>query len=740
MLSYLPGLLVLAIFAAVPAHAKISGWMEWSYLDYTAEQGGETVQDARHFTQDYSLYYQSEGYLADGRAGKYDIGLGYQWTSISTEVDDEDLEIDTGKILYRGEFLLAPGGLPFRLHAFSYDLSPTQVLRSELQDSILEPMVATDVMNGQRTVTGITFIAGIRNGTYLGEYRELLSKYPRLLIDYKEDNVRDTEARDPQHYRFRDLAFVSLNKKDNWFHYRLHEFTDYEDRSNDFTEKQYMIGTVDHVLRRQWINLTNWIKISVDASLTITDEADSSGQGELFQVNLFEQMNRRQFSISNFNTFTRERAEDELTKTYDIPFYADGIIDPNRTWRAAYIAYGEEETLRETSLEAGDYLTASLLIGERDRLRYQPTLEVESKRGDRGKGQAASFEFEVSTNQAYRPELAKLGRYRATWLSGETAGDDEVDYFEQELTGELVWQRLGGWQVGARQRFLYGQGKLETGATRFITALGNEGLQGSSQREDRLDGTLLRSTSELYGTYVFKPGLRNRLGLTFDYRNSDSSGTESLLILEQELDYDKPTVRASVFNQLSIGDNSQSASSIVTLDTQRGRSGGSVGEVDYVFYHSSSASYRPTRNFEAGGRIDFDWQHGELGDTQHLVLFQELNYTLYSVSGFVRKLAEFYQTYQNEQIYSEDGDVGEVEFTLGANYFVTRVLRLGARTSYVSYDPEGIEEIELRGLVGIDYAKLQCEVSYSYGLGRADDGQVEDRKEHLLEARVKKIF
>lgn len=733
------GVFALAVFAAVPAHAEISGWAEWGYLDYTAEQGGGTVQEARHFTQDYSLYYQTSGYLAEGRAGKYDVGLGYQWTSLSSEVDGTDNDIDTGKILYRGEFLLAPGGLPFRLHAFSYDLSPTQVQYSEQQLSILEPMVATDVMNGQRTVTGMTFIAGIRNGTYLGEYRELLSKYPRLLVDYKEDNVRDLESSSPQHYRFRDLAFVSLNKKDNWFHYRLHEFTDYLDPSNDFIEKQYVIGTVDHVLRRQWINLTNWIKISVDASLTVTDEADSK-QGELFQVNLFEQMSRRQFSISNFNSFRRERGEDELSKTYDIPFYADGIIDPNRTWRAAFIAYGEEETLRKTSLEEGSYLSGSLLIGERDRLRYQPTLEIESKRGDRGEGEAASFAFEVSTNQQYRPEIAKLGRYRATWLSGETSEGGQVDYLEQELTGEIVWQRLAGWQVGARQRFLYGQGELETGVTRFITALGNEGLLGSSQREDRLDGTLLRSTSELYGTYVFTPALKNRLGLTFDYRNSDSSESESLLILEQELDYEKPTVRASLFNQLSVGENPQSTSTTSSIDTQRSRAVGSVGEVDYTYYHSSKARYRPTRSFEASGRIDFDWQHGKLGDTQHLVLSQDLNYTIYSVNGFVRKLAELYQTYQHEQFYAEDGDIGEVEFTLGANYYVTRVLRLGARTSYVAYDPEGIEEIELRGLVGVDYAKLQCEVSYSYGLGRDDDGLVEDRKEHLFEARVRKIF
>lgn len=213
-------LLGLSLFCGATALAEVSGLVEWRYADYAAKEDGKKVADASHFTQLYSLLYEKSDRISGGRVGKYDLALGAQWSSVDSAFNGQDSDADELKLLYRGDLLLAPGGLPFNLHLYSRDMRlPTWEYGSHSLDyDIIDPYMIGGLYGGQHVQAGATLMVGIRNGSYLGKYREILSQVPRLLIDYREDYVRDLDNDTPQHYRTRNLAFVSLNKKDNWFH------------------------------------------------------------------------------------------------------------------------------------------------------------------------------------------------------------------------------------------------------------------------------------------------------------------------------------------------------------------------------------------------------------------------------------------------------------------------------------------------------------------------------------------
>ena len=233
----------------------------------------------------------------------------------------------------------------------------------------------------------MTLMAGIRNGSYLGAYRKILSSLPRLYIDYTQLYLRDVGGLNNQHTLARDLAFVSLNKKDNWFHYRAFDFQDYEDSDNNYGTKSFILGTIDQTLSRQWINMTNWIKLSVDGSYTTEDSEDYLERGvdpKTFALNLFTQAEYGKTRASNFSNLWRTTDADKLTVDYEIPFYANGWIDSNRSWSMQLQKYYSSEDWFKQEFkgdglldEEGEYLAGRLGIGHNDTLKFDSTLELE---------------------------------------------------------------------------------------------------------------------------------------------------------------------------------------------------------------------------------------------------------------------------------------------------------------------------------------------------------------------------
>ena len=179
--------LVLCFSWSGVSEARLRGDLSLVYRDYESKQDGGQDVNISQFSQRYSVFWDKKGLIKGGRAGRYDLGLGYEWLSTATEFNGDDDDVSDGKLLYKGDITVAPGGLPFRLHAYSYDTASASQGNFELSGGILDPKFDGLVGAGESRKTGLTLLLGIRNGNDLGRFREVLSKYPRLISEYKEN-------------------------------------------------------------------------------------------------------------------------------------------------------------------------------------------------------------------------------------------------------------------------------------------------------------------------------------------------------------------------------------------------------------------------------------------------------------------------------------------------------------------------------------------------------------------------
>ncbi|TYO95044.1 hypothetical protein EDC39_1237 [Geothermobacter ehrlichii] len=731
------------------AFAELQGVAEWRYVDF--QRDSKTLDDLSvgSFSQQYTLLWKKQGLIHNGRGGQYDLSLGAEWTSFGTRLDQEgqasvDLDNETKKILYRGELLLAPGGLPFRFHAFSYDEHKSTFLEDTspaLQRSLLRPGIITDIANGQHITSGATLLVGIRNGSYMGRYRDVLSQLPRLLVDYRETYVRDVHGDTPQHFRERNLAFVSLNKKDNWFHYRYTDYTNFmqPDGSDDFVEKTYLLGTIDHQQIRRWINITNWIKISADGSYTTTDHVRGQDYPEsrIYDFHLFSRMRRTNWGASEFTSYRREVEGNRLNKLLEVPFFASGELDRNTSWRFQFIGSRDREEYLDGTIFANSgqplsdeddaYLQTRIETFRQGRYIFSPMIEVEAKGGDEGDGYAARATFEFYSNSRYRPKYEIYGSYVLSRFDGNGLLDETVDAWEQEAVGRVETQVSRFVRLAMEQRLAYSDGTTDKNVTIHIQPLVNDGLVGTLTEVDRTGGATFRSTTKLRGEFTTTWRMDNTLELIYDYVDTGDKRDDQL-ILKHRLDYDNRKFSLRMKNNLIKG--ARPVSEVVTgsLIQPGGFGGGSLN-----FEHSSRLSYSPGRAWEVTGRVDYLWQDTDAGDTSDLSLRQTATYNFYHVNGLIRKIGLLKQELEYERFEAATGQTTDVtRYSLLAEYYPTRRTLLGGEVKYTV--PETGSDLLTWNLVAAaNFEKLQVRLEYAYG---TDD----DTDEQRWEVNVRKIF
>jgi len=751
---------------AQAASGRLDGAAQWRYGEYEAEENGTTVADGDFFSQQYSLFYSRSGLIKDGRGGKYDLGLGYEWTGVNSRVNDNlsdrhlDADFETGKVLYQGDLELAPGGLPFRLTLYSHDLHRTSLeenniitqgsdFSTERERNLLSANIVDDLTNGTHISSGGTLMLGIRNGSYLGRYRNTLSQLPRLFVDYQEEYVRDVKTLTPTHFRDRNLAFVSLNKKDNWFHYRLRDYRDYVNEEQNYTEKVYMLGTVDHHLIRQWINLTNWIQVSADGALTETHyEFNTRPNTDQFDVNLFAKAVRNNWQASNFTSLGRE-VEDRgrLRKTLDIPFYANGEFDRNTAWRFTLLTEREQidtdridPVLNRHTDEDDVYLKTRFETFRQARFIAAPSVELEAKTGDRGEGNAARAQLEYYSNRSYNPRYDLFGSYAAMVLSGQSVSGTDVDYWENVATGRISTYLNRQLMVGGEERLLYGDGDLnDESVTTHITPLGSMSLAFSDETNVARNGQLLRSTTTLFAEHTTSWRLKNRLELMYDTL-SDDNGNEYQVSLTHRLRYDGRQFNLNMTNRYVSGDNVVGGGSNTSLiDTRNLRQ-----TIDSSYSHQTTLRYSPGRLWELKGFFSYDWWEEADGNSNELLqLKQTYVYNLFKVNGIVRKYADLIEEIEWEKVDSAGVQEEVQALTLGCNLYPTRTTLLGVKSKYRRFEPQNEDDLLYMLVAGLNFEKLKVTLDYGYGVRNGSTGSVDslpDRKEHRWQVNVEKIF
>ncbi len=739
--------------AAFAAPGTLSGSAELRLAGQNVKTGGVETVDASHFVQQYSFLWEKQGQLNKGRFGSYDLALGYEWSYVDTEVNGQDAQIDNplDKLLYRGEIKIAPGGLPFNMRAYSYDVHRTSFVSSDMgvlftdntQD--YDRGIITDINNGTHITTGLTFMAGTANGYYKGKYRDLLTSLPRLLIDYKQETVHDVRGVNPQNYIDRDLAFVSLNKKDNWFHYRRFEHIDKLVSNQNTSQDTYLLGSIDHENRRQWINLTNWIKVSADMSFTDIKADQSRGaadSAERYDMNLFAKASRTRWQGNEFTSFSRVRTADRLENRLLVPVFARGELNRDTSWRFQMESY-QYRDLNQINMSERDtddlYARGEVTAFRQARYVFKPRAEFENKSGSEGEGQSVRLSAEFNNNPQYRSVEDLFASYTIAGMSGTGDTGISASYVEQTLKAKLQKQINSSYLVGAEQTFDYGTGAYDTTVSDKIQ-FNLAGIGSFGSATGSFDSSVFRSNSRAFVEIKAQSPMRNRFELEFDLYESDVvSGNQAALT--HRMDYNKAALRLSWTNNYVIGDGLPNESVIgsygpSTTDPGAARSADFSSSYSTRFY----ANYAPSRASRFSTSIDYEKFQYNIGPDVETMNFEEsYEYTVWHVNGRIRKLLVVGETGEYDKSQTAGTATSLYSFTLFTDYYPTRHALLGARIRYEYDDLFDTDTVLTYLTAGLNYSEFQVSLDYSYGRRAATDTEPEIL-ESKWEVKVKKTF
>lgn len=748
---------VFVLMSSLPVFARgaagtdgVSGSIKYLFADYVAEEGGQTVAEKSHFLQKYSLLWRKDGFLVDGRLGKYSLKLGVEWFSLDSDwsaSSDTTLPVDgtynrsNYKILYEGNVLIAPGALPFRLNMFSYDSSKvSEKMGSQVDRYILNSSVYDEIHDGQHIISGVTLVAGIKNGSYMGQYREILSKYPRLFIDYRDEYVRSLDTLNKTHSRTKRLAFVSLNKKDNWFHYRTNEYTDYLKGDNSYNDSRIIMGTVDHTLKRHWVNMTNWLKISADGALS-----EGRDGTQAYNLNMFTTGEGREWRVSNFSNYSRSFGSDRLNQNLQIPIYGWLRSSPELELRGQLVSvwtdsvdYMQEQ---ESSSESSYFLVSSAKSTHLSRKAVTPTVAIQYSEGEdyEGFGYSAQVVVESDTRYSrtntYKIETAVSGKYGENNREGSSGVDH---YNELHLAGSVERVLDSSLSIGASQVFRVASGNPSQpyGGSISIKGISFGGGYRFPESESMNSGHGWYSGSILHLQHI-KNRWKNRLSALFNYVSlSDAENLQSRTWLEihHALSKRTSTFSLSVKNKLFVAEDHSPM--LVTMRQFDAPVAPFMGEALWSFFSEGKATYKLGRSYEIEGV--YETSFSDIGE-HRFYGGETFKYNIFTERGLQRRLFSFSQKFSYERVA---GSVfNNQSYTLGGEvkYYPSREWSLGtyAQDSYIVRP--GYHTITGGVFAEADYRKFKVRASYSIGT-RDAVAQFEERNEQRVEVSLEKLL
>jgi hypothetical protein len=757
---------LVSVFYSTCAFARLSGSLEWDYTQYNAKQDGVKVADQSSFAQRYTLMLEKQGLLMNGRGGRYDLALGGEWFSV--DIDQKNLgansnvKLDRAKMLYRGELIFSPAGLPFYFRAYGRDMHETQFLDntpvgsfdefylSGPRASVLTPGIYTDVNDGNHFEYGASLTVGIKNGSYLGRYRNILSSFPKLYVDYRETQVRDLTSLSPENFVNRELAFVSLNKKHNWFHYRFFEHKDKIDPAQDYTDSIYLLGTVDQNMRREWVNLTNWIQLSADGSYAVEENPRNTQADEKkYALNLFAKTYRSNWRSNVLSRFWRHETLGELERYLEVPLFAEGNVNRDNAWRLRLIGsrdlthrpfvVGATETTEDRAFSSFRWET-----NRSTAYVLSPEMAVESKFGDFGEGGAVRTGLEYYSNRDKKPayDLFSAISLAYFWGSPETlplTPRRDTDLLEIVGRYDLAKNLTPRTRVGVESLLSLATGTQDASVTDYITpvTVSSFAASQSSMINSSIDGTVWRGKGLLFFSHKGINRLNNRLEAGVDHLSGTDSQTQ--FVFRHRLDKDAAIYSFSSASELLYGDS-------LSANVTSGVFGASLTSGDFdgmSFSNATVLRMTPNRNNYMQITGEFDWLDPDAGDSSNrIALTEEYRYTGFQRSGLVRRLYELSQYLDFERFDPPGARLYQaVALTALVDYFPTFWSRLGTKVRWQRDLEVSTDDIGVGLYTDIYFSRLSVGLEYEYGLRTVgDNGTPLDRDEQRWAVSIRKTF
>jgi len=683
------------------AHGAMRGSVDLQYTDYSVRGKESDRLDATSFTQRYAvaLYKKDDDSSARRKRNpyfEYDYLLGYEWvgfdTSVKSAASDEERKFHTGRLYYLGEVLADPPTLPLRARIYSRDLTRPSIATRTLSTgsgSILETRVADDISGGSgvNIENGANILFGVKGGMD-SRYADSFSHLPLFMLDFRQRITKDSSPYSRVDTRLTELAFVSLNRKDNWFHLRYKVFDDRINPSSSWKEREYQIGTVDVRRQRKWVDLTNWIRVSADGTVTRHSAFYDQDSFDRYAVNLFFRATRRTWQMNSFSSFDRLVKGDSVETNRRIPLALSGRYGVDATW--SFSGTMRDRQTRDwgggKSSESSQQVNGRLSLFNRKPFTLSPSLGVERRKDGTGVAYVVTGALETTSTPRFSPTVRLAGRWNAEIhgkdpSQGYSVGDEE--YFLQKVT------LSGSWREGTRHAQIAQEAEYSTP------------LDSAWNNRSTHDGWGSRTT--LSGGWAPSPYLDLSLSGSATFEDDALSGWRR---------------QGSSYGSLSWRPDQTLRVTVRAGRTVGRTQNGSRDRTDNVY---TSFEWTPDRNLLVKGDYsDSTTVSGGL-KTPSRDFKQFFRYSWHPSFVFSRR----YLDLEEEYTYAQSANsVTTTSVRFGLRWFPTQRLSLyGNYTAYLA----GYDQTVYNVGGNFDFRLLQAALDYSQGKRTGDDHRTEKR-------------
>ena len=707
---------VLSILFSSVASARLSGDASLTYNSYDGRTNGPNRMSSSSLLQNYSLLYSKDGLLYNSRVGNYRVALGYNFTTLDTTFKSstqptENYNTSRGHILFKGEINLDPREMPLKFNAYSRDLTSNTVNNSSGSgsqnfNSMFNRDQPTSINDGLHIESGATLVAGVKNGMTNG-YNEILRHFPMILLDYKDTINRDLRSSNPINDRLSRLAFVSLNKKDNWFHYRHTQYHDYLNVSNDYVENQIQLGTIDQYMARRWIDFSNWIKVSTDLQLTKRKSNYQANPIEDINLNLFAAVERQSWNARTYTTFNRYRDENsKLSYQTSLPLFAAGVLSQDVSWnvRTSFRDNHDIDTLGVRSSFISNMAGYRVDAFKRAQFTLSQSLDVESAKSNLSDSLMLSGTLETTSTPRFSRDVTLGGSYKIKNSLTSSATASASDFLEQNLEIRGSYAASNTLRFSASQSGSFNKGSqtvFQSGTQNSQTLLSQYVSPRSSLTPD--PGTQSYQLLSSFGVgWNPKPRLSTNLSVSEDIYKSNVLALNAVTNVSVGADYSNAAW--SVSNILSYERGSREV-----LDENANR-----------ISDNAKVSYVHSRNLDASVGVTYSAYFSKVERVSGTEIVQRANYSYFTKSGISRKLIEFNETVMYSDGTNSNNNSFNKSLSLGFKYYPISRLTLAGALGY-SYTTQLSNYTMIWNVsAAANFKLLQASLDYANGIRKID--------------------
>ncbi len=689
---------VLGLTVATPVQAvdRLMGNAEVKYIDYSSRSHTTgDLYEAESFSQRYNLTYIMDSMARDHRRRplEYNFIVGYEWLAIDTSIRDGNFDSNpsfrNGRLYYLGEASYDPPTMPLSLTVFVRDMQRTNVssVMAASGRNIVQAVLPISLQTtGLHLQTGATLTFGEKSGLS-SRYNKLFSQIPMLFLDYTEQIDKDDHGGDFRvDSRTRRLAFVSLNKKDNWFHYRTEQFEDYVNTKNSWQRSEFQLGTVDQQLTRHWVDLTNWISISADAQFTKLRANNTVVNFEDYNLNLFTTAARKAWQLRTFSTFNRRNENGIITAARSIPVSLSGVWGADTDWSSNVLirdrqtdGFKNSEEFRSFSLRGTTF--------KRSPFRLSPQVAVQYYTSSAAKTLDLKGGLDLGSTRKFSAVHDLFFSYNAQahLMSGASTGENE--YFKQTMSARWLY-RAADRLLWNFQQHVYVSNTLN-GASAFQT-----GAAGSTD--------YIKSVTTGIASWVPNASFSSSLQATHELTSYSGEGTDNRQVVRLNLEYKSEALRS-------------------TIGTGLDRQVPMLGESTTRFDLFANLDYTPTQAYSTMMRARYNLeQQGGADAGTSFDLNLKSRYDLYPTAFAGRPIVKLEQEFSYSQ--SSYGEALSWVRLMVRYYPYSRISLNGASTVNIL---GGSQQIYSVG-ADLNLKYFQSAIDYSYGR-RSSDQRIDRR-------------